>query len=81
MKTAFKANKHLKKGGKEMDNNIYRVILEKNMTQADLARMIGVKREYVNRIINRKVTPTIPLGMRIANALEMPMEDLFILQP
>lgn len=63
-----------------MDNNIYRVILEKNMTQADLARMIGVKREYVNRIINRKVTPTIPLGLRIANALEKSMEDLFILQ-
>lgn len=62
-----------------MDNNIYRVILEKNMTQADLAKMIGVKREYINRIINRKVTPTIPLGMRIAHALEMPMEKLFIL--
>lgn len=64
-----------------MDNNIYRVILEKNMTQAELARRIGVKREYINRIINRKVTPTIPLGMRIANALEMPMEDLFVLRP
>jgi len=64
-----------------MDNNIYRVILEKNMTQAELARKIGVKREYINRIINRKVTPTIPLGMRIANALEMPMEDLFFLRP
>jgi putative transcriptional regulator len=64
-----------------MDNNIYRVILEKNMTQAELARKIGVKREYINRIINRKVTPTIPLGMRIANALEMPMEDLFVLRP
>lgn len=64
-----------------MENNIYRVILEKNMTQAELARKIGVKREYINRIINRKVTPTIPLGMRIANALEMAMEDLFVLRP
>lgn len=61
-----------------MDNNIYRVIRKKNMTQADLAKMVGVKREYINRIINRKVTPTVPLGMRIANALEVPMEDLFI---
>jgi DNA-binding XRE family transcriptional regulator len=62
-----------------MENNIYRVIMEKEMTQADLARMVGVKREYVNRIINRKVTPTVPLGMRIANALEVSMEDLFII--
>ena len=63
-----------------MDNNIYRVIVRKNMTQADLAKKVGVKREYINRIINRKITPTVPLGMRIANALEVPMEDLFIIE-
>lgn len=62
-----------------MDNNIYRIIMEKEMTQADLARMVGIKREYVNRIINRKVTPTVPLGMRIANALKVSMEELFII--
>ena len=63
-----------------MDNNIYPVIRRKNMTQADLAVLVGVKREYINRIINRKVTPTVPLGMRIANALETPMEELFVLE-
>lgn len=63
-----------------MDNNIYRVILSKEMTQANLAQMVGVKREYINRIINRKVTPTVPLGMRIAQALDVPMEDLFIME-
>ncbi len=62
-----------------MDNNIYRVIRQKDMTQADLANMVGIKREYINRIINRKITPTVPLGMRIARALEVPMEDLFVL--
>jgi putative transcriptional regulator len=61
-----------------MDNNIYRIIRQKNMTQANLASMVGIKREYINRIINRKVTPTVPLGMRIAKALEVPMEDLFV---
>ena len=63
-----------------MDNNIYRVIRRKNMTQADLAQLVGVKREYMNRIINRKVTPTVPLGMRIANALEVQMEEIFVLE-
>ena len=63
-----------------MDNHIYRVIRRKDMTQANLADMVGVKREYINRIINRKVTPTVPLGMRIAKALEVPMEDLFVLE-
>jgi putative transcriptional regulator len=61
-----------------MDNNIYKVISGRKMTQASLANMVGVKREYINRIINRKVTPTVPLGMRIAKALDVPMEELFI---
>ena len=61
-----------------MDNNIYPIIRRKNMTQADLAIMVGVKREYMNRIIHRKITPTVPLGMRIAKALEVPMEELFV---
>jgi putative transcriptional regulator len=63
-----------------MENNIYKVIRQKNMTQADLARMVGVKREYINRIINRKITPTIPLGLRIANALRVPVEELFFVE-
>ncbi len=61
-----------------MENNIRQTIRKRNMTQADLAQRVGVKREYLNRIINRKVTPTVPLGMRIAKALKVPMEDLFI---
>jgi transcriptional regulator with XRE-family HTH domain len=37
------------------------------MTQTKLAKKVGIKREYINRIINSKVTPTVPLGMRIAH--------------
>ncbi len=62
-----------------MDNNIYPIIRRKNMTQANLAEKVGVKREYINRIINRRITPTVPLGMRIARVLEVPMEELFVL--
>jgi DNA-binding XRE family transcriptional regulator len=62
-----------------MNNNIYQVIRYKNMTQLDLARMLGVRREYINRIIHRKITPTVPLGIRIAKALGMQVEDVFFL--
>ncbi len=61
-----------------MDNLIYRVLVNKDMTQAELARRVGVKREYINRIINRKIVPTIPLGMRIAKALGKKVEDIFL---
>ncbi len=60
-----------------MENLIYRVLVNKNMTQAELARRVGVKREYINRIINRKIVPTIPLGIRIAKALGKKVEDVF----
>ena len=60
-----------------MKNNIYKVICQRSISQGELARQIGVRREYINRIINDKVTPTVALGMRIANALKMPMRDLF----
>jgi putative transcriptional regulator len=62
-----------------MDNNIYKVIRQKNMTQSDLAKKVGIKREYINRIINGKITPKIPLGMPIAKALEVSVEDLFFI--
>jgi putative transcriptional regulator len=62
-----------------MENNIYRILVNKNMTQAELARRVGVKREYMNVIINRKITPTIPLGMRIARALGKTCEEVWVL--
>ncbi len=61
-----------------MENNIYQAISKRNMTQGDLAKKVGVRREYINRIINKKITPTVPLAMRIAHALELSMENLFI---
>jgi DNA-binding XRE family transcriptional regulator len=63
-----------------MINIISQVIHEKRMSQAELARLVGVKREYINRIIHQKITPTVPLGMRIANVLGVPVEKLFILE-
>ncbi len=60
-----------------MNNNIYQIIRDQNMTQGDLAKKVGIRREYINRIINRKINPTVPLGIRIARALKVPVEDLF----
>ena len=63
-----------------MINNIKKIIRGKNMTQGDLAKMVGVRREYINRIINRKITPTAPLASRIARALKISMDDLFMIE-
>lgn len=61
-----------------MKNNIYKMLVDQGKTQAQLARDVGVQREYMNRIINDKITPTIPLGIKIAKALGSSVEDVFI---
>jgi putative transcriptional regulator len=61
-----------------MDNNIKELLVSKNMTQAKLAERVGVKREYMNRIIMGKINPTMPLGMRIAKALGETCEYVYI---
>ena len=62
-----------------MKNNISLIISQKRISQGDLSKMVGFRRENINRIINRKITPSLDLGMRIAGALEVPVERLFIL--
>ncbi len=47
------------------------------MTQADLAGMVGIKREYLNKIINSHVTPTVVLAMKISRSLNTRVEEVF----
>lgn len=63
-----------------MDNNISKILHDLEWTQEVLAEMVGVKRAYINRIINNKITPTIPLGIKITRALNSTIEEVFILK-
>ncbi len=67
------------KGKVVMRNNIDRVIQQKSMSQGELAEIVGVRREYLNLIIHRKIIPAVDLGMRIAGALDVSVEMLFVL--
>ena len=58
-----------------MRNNINKILREKEITQGQLADMVGVKREYINRIINRKIDPSVRLAMKIAEALGVDMSE------
>lgn len=62
-----------------MDNIINRKIREKNMTQIEFARIIGIEQTYLSHIISRKVAPTAPLIARISCALDEPAEYLFVI--
>ena len=52
----------------------------KNITQADLAEMIGVSRQTVNTIESNKYVPSTVLALKIARIFEKPVEEIFTLE-
>lgn len=62
-----------------MDNILLKAMANKNMTQVELARIVGVERKYLNDIISKEVIPTISTATRIADALGKSLKDLFII--
>jgi putative transcriptional regulator len=51
-----------------------------DMTQDDLARKIGVRRETILFIENGKYIPSLKLAHDIAKALKTSMDELFIFE-
>ena len=48
-----------------------------NLTQKELGILAGVSRQAINTIERGKVLPSILLSLRIAEALEMKVDNLF----
>ena len=47
------------------------------MSQEDLARLVGVRRETIGNLENGKYNPSLKLAMDIARVCETTVEDLF----
>ncbi|PNZ75788.1 transcriptional regulator [Staphylococcus microti] len=54
---------------------VYRVA--KGVSQLELARRVGVSRQTINMIENDKYNPTLNLCIRIAQTLDVTLNDLF----
>jgi putative transcriptional regulator len=52
----------------------------KNITQADLAELIGVSRQTINTIESNKYVPSTVLALKIARVFEKPVEVIFELE-
>ena len=52
----------------------------RNLTQADLAVMAMVSRKTINTIENEVFIPSTLLALRLAQVLEVRVEDLFYLE-
>jgi putative transcriptional regulator len=53
---------------------------KRNLTQADLAGLAGITRVSVNAIETGRMTPSILLALKLAEALEVPVSELFWLR-
>lgn len=51
----------------------------KNITQGELAELIGVSRQTINTIESNRYVPSTVLALKIAQVFGKPVEEIFIL--
>jgi len=50
-----------------------------NLTQENLAELLGISRQTINAIENKKYNPSLELALKIGKVFNKPIEDIFIL--
>ena len=63
-----------------MKNNIRVERAIKDITQADLADLIGVSRQTINTIESNRYVPSTVLALKIARVFDKPVEEVFFLE-
>lgn len=63
-----------------MKNNIRVERAIKNITQADLADLIGVSRQTINTIESNRYVPSTVLALKIARVFDKHVEEVFFLE-
>lgn len=61
-----------------MKNRLKILRAERNLTQEDLADIIGVSRQTINAIEKEKFDPSLPTAFRISKLFEQPIETIFL---
>ena len=65
-------------GKTSITNNIRRLRFDADeMTQAELAELIGVTRQTLIAIEQAKYSPTLELAFKIAKVFDVPLEEVF----
>lgn len=56
----------------------YRIL--KDLTQEELADMVGVRRETIMRLEKAQYNPSLKLAIDISRVVEAPIEEIFIFE-
>ena len=62
-----------------LGNHMKALRTQAGLTQAELAAAVGVTRKTINTVENGVFTPSALLALKIARALERPVEEVFYL--
>ena len=62
-----------------LKNNLKEVRTQKGMSQADLAKIVGVSRTTISSIETGQFSPTAKLALILCIALDVKFEELFYL--
>jgi putative transcriptional regulator len=60
-----------------MRNDVRERRLERDLSQADLAKAMGVSRQTINSIETEKYTPSLPLALALARFFDVRVEEMF----
>jgi len=63
-----------------MKNRLKILRAEKDLTQEDLASIIGVSRQTINAIEKEKFYPSLPTTFLISQLFELPIEKIFLFE-
>jgi len=61
----------------ELNNNLKEIRVEKNLSQAELAEMVGVSRNTISSIETKQYCPTAKLALILCTALDKKFEEIF----
>lgn len=60
-----------------LKTRMYELRKERNMQQAELAELVGVRRETIGKLENGKYNPSLKLAMDIAHVFGRTVEEVF----
>lgn len=63
-----------------MNNVIRELRVQYNMTQEQLAELVGVSRQSIIAIENQRYNPSLELAYKISKAFHRSIEDVFIFE-
>ncbi|MEX2565086.1 MAG: helix-turn-helix transcriptional regulator [Cyclobacteriaceae bacterium] len=61
-----------------MKNKIRDLRTARNMTQEDLAEIIGVSRQTINAIEKEKFDPSLPTAFKMSKLFKLPIDQMFL---